>query len=81
MFLYALSLVLEFAALVWLRVREPEMARPYRVPLGTAGIIAFIFPPVALCLVSMALANNSTKLVSIAGIALGVIVYRFRRET
>jgi len=75
MFLYALSLVLEFGALVWLRVREPEMARPYRVPLSTAGIIAFSFPPVALCLVSMALANNPTKLVSIAGIALGLIVY------
>jgi hypothetical protein len=36
-------------------------------------------PPVALCLLSMALANNPTKLVSIAGIGIGLIVYRLRR--
>jgi len=76
MFLYALALVLEFAALVWLRFKAPEMARPYRVPLGKAGAIALSAPPVALCLVSMALANNLTKLISISGIGLGLIVYR-----
>ena len=75
MFLYALALLLEFAALIWLRVREPEMARPYRVPFGTAGAIAISVPPVALCLVSMVLANTPTKLVSIAGIGIGLIVY------
>jgi amino acid transporter len=75
MFLYALALILEFAALVWLRLKQPGMARPYRIPFGTAGTIALSFPPVALCLLSMALANNPTKLVSLAGIGLGLIVY------
>lgn len=75
MFLYALSLVLEFGALVWLRLKEPEMTRPYRIPLGTAGIILISLPPVGLCLTSMILANNPTKWVSIGGIALGLIVY------
>jgi amino acid transporter len=32
--LYGLSLLLEFAALVALRVREPQLARPFRVPGG-----------------------------------------------
>jgi amino acid transporter len=32
--LYGLSLILEFAALVALRVREPKLARPYKVPGG-----------------------------------------------
>jgi amino acid transporter len=32
--LYGLSLLLEFAALVVLRVREPNLARPFRVPGG-----------------------------------------------
>ena len=32
--LYGLSLLLEFAALVILRVREPELRRPFRVPGG-----------------------------------------------
>jgi amino acid transporter len=75
MFLYALALILEFAALVWLRLKAPEMPRPYRVPFGTAGAIAISLPPVALCFISMALANNPTKWVSLGGIGLGLIVY------
>jgi amino acid transporter len=38
-FLYGLSLVLEFAALVALRVREPELSRPFRVPGGLPGAV------------------------------------------
>ena len=75
MFLYALALILEFAALVWLRWKEPQMPRPYRVPLGTAGTIAFSIPPVMLCLASMVLADDVTKLVSLGGIAAGFVVY------
>ena len=37
--LYGAALVLEFIALVVLRVREPELARPFRVPGGTAGAV------------------------------------------
>lgn len=75
MFLYALALLLEFGALVWLRFKEPDMPRPYRIPFGTPGAVMISLPPVALCLLSMALANNPTKLVSLAGIGLGLIVY------
>ncbi|OGQ81398.1 MAG: hypothetical protein A3F90_13075, partial [Deltaproteobacteria bacterium RIFCSPLOWO2_12_FULL_60_19] len=52
MFLYALSLILEFAALIWLRVKEPNMPRPYRVPFGLGGAIALSIPPVLLCALS-----------------------------
>jgi amino acid transporter len=38
--IYGASLMLEFAALVVLRVREPEMPRPFRVPGGLGGAIA-----------------------------------------
>jgi amino acid transporter len=75
MFLYALALILEFAALAWLRVRRPAMPRPYRVPLGLPGVIALSLPPVALCLLSISLADALTKQVSIAGIAAGLVVY------
>jgi amino acid transporter len=34
--LYGLSLLLEFVALLALRIREPELARPFRVPGGKA---------------------------------------------
>jgi len=35
--LYGTSLMLEFAALVALRIREPELPRPFRVPGGMIG--------------------------------------------
>lgn len=78
MVLYAAALLLEFAALVWLRIKQPEMARPYRIPQGTAGVIALCVPPVLLCLLSIALSNPITKYVSVAGIVVGLILYRWQ---
>jgi amino acid transporter len=37
--IYGLSLLLEFVALVALRIREPQLARPFRVPGGKAGAV------------------------------------------
>ena len=74
----AAALILEFAALVWLRLKRPEMARPFRVPFGVPGVIAISLPPVALCLISIALSNDATRYLSLAGIALGLLVYRWQ---
>jgi amino acid transporter len=79
MFLYALALILEFAALVWLRIKEPDMPRPYRIPFGTVGVLLFSLPPVALCVISIALANQPTKAVSLVGIMAGLIFYSLLR--
>ncbi len=46
--LYGVSLVLEFMALAVLRIREPELARPFRVPGGMFGAIAIGIPPMLL---------------------------------
>jgi amino acid transporter len=43
--LYGGSLGLEFAALVWLRIREPELHRPFRVPGGMFGAVAIGIAP------------------------------------
>ena len=75
MFLYAAAMILEFAALIWLRVRRPEMARPYRVPFGLGGTIAISIPPIALCLLSIALANGATKWVGLGAISVGLMIY------
>jgi amino acid transporter len=75
MFLYAAALILEFAALIWLRIKQPEMPRPYRLPFGMPGVIAISIPPVALCLMSIVLSNGATKYVSLGGIAMGLLVY------
>jgi amino acid transporter len=46
--IYGASLALEFVALICLRVREPELKRPFRVPGGLFGAIAVGIPPVLL---------------------------------
>ena len=46
--LYGLSLLLEFVALVALRLREPELPRPFRVPGGKVGAISLGLGPALL---------------------------------
>jgi amino acid transporter len=46
--LYGFSLLLEFVALAVLRFREPNLARPFRVPGGLFGTIAIGIPPMLL---------------------------------
>ena len=75
------SILLEFWALVALRVREPNLARPFRVPGGLAGAVAVGIPPLALMIA--AFARNRTELVGatnelaigLAVIVVGVALY------
>ncbi len=46
--IYGLSLVLEFVALVALRVKEPELPRPFRVPGGLPGAVLIGIGPTVL---------------------------------
>jgi amino acid transporter len=46
--LYGVSLSLEFIALIVLRVREPELPRPFRVPGGMFGAVAVGVSPMLL---------------------------------
>jgi amino acid transporter len=46
--LYGLSLVLEFVALAALRIAEPRLPRPFRVPGGLAGALVIGIAPTAL---------------------------------
>ena len=69
--LTGLSILLEFWALVALRIREPELKRPFRVPGGLAGAIAIGVPPMALMIA--AVARNRTELVgSTNELAIGI---------
>ena len=46
--IYGLSLLLEFVSLVALRVKEPSLARPFRVPGGTVAAALLGVLPMAL---------------------------------
>jgi amino acid transporter len=51
--LYGASLVLEFLALIVLRIREPQLLRPFRVPGGMFGAIGIGIGPTALLLIAL----------------------------
>jgi amino acid transporter len=51
--LYGAALLLEFAALVALRLREPELPRPFRVPGGMAGAVGYGVGPALLIVYAM----------------------------
>lgn len=51
--LYGASLVLEFLALIILRIREPQLLRPFRVPGGMVGAIAIAVGPTALLVIAL----------------------------
>jgi amino acid transporter len=44
--LFISAYVLIFISAVALRIKEPGLKRPFRVPLGTAGMIAMVVPPI-----------------------------------
>jgi len=79
--LTGLSILLEFAALAALRIREPHLQRPYRVPGGLFGAAAIGVPPLALLV--LAVVRNQAEPVGPLNalqfggllIALGVGVY------
>jgi amino acid transporter len=74
--LYGASLVLEFLALIILRVREPELPRPFRISGGLTGAILTGVAPT--CLLVVALVKNRTErldlghLGSISALAFGM---------
>jgi amino acid transporter len=71
--LYGASLMLEFATLVALRIREPELKREFRVPGGLAGAVSCGIFPLLLLSLAMIESNNETVL-GINGLLFGVLI-------
>ncbi len=60
--LYGSSLLLEFVALVVLRVREPSLPRPFRIPGGVGALVLLAAGPLAL--LGVALVKNAHERVA-----------------
>jgi amino acid transporter len=71
--LYGLSLILEFAALVVLRIREPGLTRPYRVPGGVLGTILIGIAPTALIILAL-IRNSGERLGPLSALTFGLVV-------
>jgi amino acid transporter len=75
------SILLEFWALVALRVREPDLPRPFRVPAGMAGAVAIGIPPLALMIAAFVrnrtenLGSTNELVIGVGVIAAGVALY------
>ena len=71
--LWGASLVLEFLALVVLRVHEPQLPRPFRVPGGLLGAVLVGVPPTAL-LVLAGLHSGTERMAGISVWLFGTLV-------
>ena len=83
--LTGLSILLEFWALVALRIREPNLPRPYRVPGGIIGAIVIGLPPLALMIAAVfrnqseLLGDTNELVIGAAIVAAGVAAYFLSR--
>ncbi|MEO6417950.1 MAG: APC family permease [Polyangiaceae bacterium] len=71
--LYGVSLFLEFATLVALRIREPELARPFRIPGGIIGAVLIGIPPMALLVIAL-VDGRSEQAGSVSALFLGSVI-------
>ena len=73
--LYSLSLLVELAAFVWLRAREPALARPWRVPGGLAVAATVAVVPAVLCVLAMTTAGWLNTLAGVVAALTGPAAY------
>ena len=82
--LYSLGLGLEFMALIVLRIKEPHLYRPYKIPIQTMGIILMSLLPLVLALTvaiySLRGDSGSYLQVGLTAIAVltGIVIYFFK---
>jgi len=71
--LYGVSLSLEFIALVVLRIREPELPRPFRVPGGMLGAVMVGVPPMLLLGFSV-VRSETEQVLGMSSFAFGMLL-------
>lgn len=74
-FLYCFGMILEFIAFVVLRIKQPAVSRPYKIPLGTIGAILICIPPTLLICVVLALASVKVMVISLIAVAIGLVMH------
>jgi len=78
--LYSLSLVIELAAFVQLRLAEPGLARPWRVPGGLTGAMVAAGLPCLFVVAAMATAGWADTAVGVLAALTGLPAYRLLRR-
>lgn len=70
-YLYCLGMLLEFLSIVKLRTKYPKVSRPYKIPLGTTGLILLLIPPTILICTLIALASFKVMIISLGAALVG----------
>jgi amino acid transporter len=71
--LYGMSLSLEFVALIVLRIKEPHLRRPFKVPGGVAGVILVGVFPVLLLGFSL-VHGEGEQILGMSGLVFGLLL-------
>src|SRR5499427_117709 len=71
--IYGSSLLLEFIALVVLRIREPNLPRPFRVPGGTFGAVFIGVVPMLLLAFSIVRSDHE-QILGISSLLFGTLL-------
>ena len=66
-FLFVLSYLLIFAASIALRIKEPGLERPFRIPVGTAGLAVVVAVPTVVAI--LFLIANGIQVLALGAIA------------
>ena len=72
--LYGAVLTLEFVSLIVLRLREPELARPFRIRGGVAAIVLMAALPLGLLAVAMYAGRHEKALWGLSSLELGGLI-------
>ncbi|XP_050363942.1 probable polyamine transporter At1g31830 isoform X2 [Argentina anserina] len=73
-YLYCFGMIMEFIAFVKLRIQNPNLPRPYKVPFGNIGVIMICIPPTMLIIVVLALAPLKIMAISVAAAVFGLVL-------
>lgn len=71
--------LLEYAALIWLRYREPDLPRPWRVPFGYVGVVSLMLPTVGITIFTVYSGDYFVELCTLALFVLYLVAYLFER--
>jgi amino acid transporter len=69
------SYIMIFIAAIILRIKEPDLKRPFKVPLGTKGLIAICICPIIIALTALFTNGKEALLLGAVACVSGPVFY------
>ena len=79
-FNYGFALLFEYAAFFKLRISQPDLTRPYRIPFGTTGCALLFLPTITTIIFIMSLATYETYFFSLGVWITAYLLYAVRKR-